>query len=122
MQESNSTIQMFRSGLYNLFPKRADAIINLLDALTSNGHRSKSLIQLSNVDCFDRKYSSITDAIADGLPHADFKKIMKLIYDHVSKGSEAKYRLFIIDCTPNPRQYARKLVDRHITHQVLSHI
>jgi len=57
--------------------------MNLLDALTSNGHRCKSILQLSNVDCFNRKYSSITDAIADGLPHADFNKIMKLIYDFV---------------------------------------
>ena len=98
MQEQNTGIQAFRRGLYNFFPKRADVIMNLLDALTSNGHQCKSIIQLSNVDCFDRKYSSITDAIADGLPHADFKKIMKLIYDYASKGNEAKYCLFIIDC------------------------
>ena len=76
MQEQNTGVQAFRRGLYNFFPKRADAIMNLLDALTSNGHKCKSIIQLSNVDCFDRKYSSITDAIADGLPHADFKKII----------------------------------------------
>jgi hypothetical protein len=116
MQELNTGIQVFRRGLYNLFLKRSDAIMNLLDALTSNGHRCKSIIQLSNVDCFNRKYSSITDAIADGLPHADFNKIMKLIYDSVSRKSEAKRHLFIIDCTPNPRPYARKLVDRHVTH------
>jgi hypothetical protein len=90
--------------------------MNLLDALTSHGHRCRSIIQLSNVNCFDRQYSSITDAIADGLPHADFKKIGKLIYDYVTKKSEQNYYLFIIDCTPNPRPYARKLVDRHITH------
>ena len=94
---------MFRSGLYNLFLKRSDAIMNLLDALTSNGHRCKSIIQLRNVYCFNRKYSSITDAIVDGLPHADFNKIMKLIYDFVIKKNEAKRHLFIIDFTPNPR-------------------
>jgi hypothetical protein len=116
MQELHTTIQQFRDELYKLFPKRSDAIMNLLDAVTSHGHRCRSIIQLSNVSCFDRRYSSITDAIADGLPHADFKKISKLIYDYVSKKSEAKYYLFIIDCTPNPRPYARKLVDRHITH------
>ena len=74
------------------------------------------IIQLSNVNCFDRQYSSITDAIADGLPHVDFKKTAKLVYESASKGIEAKLHLFIIDCTPNPRPYARKLVDRHITH------
>ena len=107
MQESRTRIQQFRSELYQLFPKRSDAIMNLLDALTSHGHRCRSIIQLSNVNCFDRQYSSITDAIADGLPHVDFKKIAKLIYDSASKGREAKRHLFIIDCTPNPRPYAR---------------
>lgn len=116
MQELHTGIQQFRRELYHLFPKRSDAIMNLLDALTSHGHRCRSIIQLSNVNCFDRQYSSITDAIADGLPYADFKKIGKLIYDYASKKNEAKYHLFIIDCTPNPRPYARKLVDRRITH------
>ena len=115
MQELDTRIQEFRSELYKLFPKRSDAIMNLLDAVTSHGHGCRSIIQLSNADCFDRQYSSITDAIADGLPHVDFKKIAKLIYDYVSK-NEAKRHLFIIDCTPNPRPYARNLVDRHITH------
>jgi DDE superfamily endonuclease len=116
MQEPHIRIQEFRRELHNLFPKRSDVIMNLLDALTSHGHRCRSIIQLSNVNCFDRQYSSITDAIADGLPYADFTKIAKLIYDYVSKKSEANYYLFIVDCTPNPRPYARKLVDRHITH------
>ena len=43
MQELNTGIQLFRSGVYNLFLKRADAIMNLLDALTSNGHRCESI-------------------------------------------------------------------------------
>lgn len=116
MQELHTGIQQFRSELYHLFPKRSDAIMNLLDALTSDGHRFRSIIQLSKVNCFDRQYSSITDAIADGLPYTDFKKIGKLIYDYARKENEAKYHLFIIDCTPNPRPYARKLVDRRITH------
>ncbi len=36
MQELQTWIQQFRSELYQLFPKRSDAIMNLLDALTSN--------------------------------------------------------------------------------------
>ncbi len=35
MQELQTRIQQFRSELYQLFPKRSDAIMNLLDALTS---------------------------------------------------------------------------------------
>ncbi|CEO17511.1 hypothetical protein RMONA_05690 [Rickettsia monacensis] len=57
MQELHTGIQQFRSELYHLFPKRLDAIMNLLDALTSHGHRCRSIIQLSDVNCFDRQYS-----------------------------------------------------------------
>lgn len=116
MQGLHTGIQGFRDELYKLFPKRSDAIMNLLDAVTSNGHKCKSIIQLSNVSCFDRQYSSITDAIADGLPHADFKEIKKLVYDYARARDKGGRHLFIIDCTPNPRPYARKLIDRHITH------
>jgi len=116
MQELDTTIQGFRGELYKLFPKRSDAIMNLLDAVTSHGHQCRSIVQLSNASCFDRQYSSITDAIADGLPHANFKEITKLIYGYVRERNKTARHLFIIDCTPNPRPYARKLLDRHITH------
>jgi len=115
MQELTA-LQEFRVELYNLFPKRSDAIMNLLDALTGYGHQCKSVIQLSNVSCFNRKYSSITDAIADGLQQVNFEVVTKLIYNCAKATDKAKSRLFIIDCTPNPRPYAKKLVDRHITH------
>ena len=107
----------FRQSIYLLFPKRKDAIMNLLDALTSYGHHCKSVVQLSNSAYFERQYSSITDAISDGLPEANWEKIKKLVYEE-KRGAdvEEKPHRFIIDCTPNPRPYADKLADRYITH------
>jgi len=116
MQETINHLQKFRKDLYNCFPKRRDAIMNLLDAISSYGHVSNSVVQLSKADSFERQYSSITDAIGDGLPHADFKEISRLVYNYTSSENETQAYRFITDCTPNPRPYAKRLKDRHITH------
>jgi hypothetical protein len=109
-------LQIFRKRLYDLFPKLKDSTINLIDAISSYGHTANSVVQLSKADSFDRQYSSITAAISKGLPHANFKKIRKLIYDCARENSSKKPHRFIVDCTPHPRPYAKKLQDRHITH------
>lgn len=126
MTSAIAKLQEFRMALYELFSKRQDAIMNLLDALTSEGRKCGSIVQLSNTSWFQRQYSSITDAIADGLPSAQWSKIRQLVYKQINvnkngdkdRGSESnkKPHRFIIDCTPNPRPYAKKLIDRHVTH------
>jgi len=127
-------LNQFRSELHLLFPKRKDAIMNLIDALCSTGHQCKSVVQLSTSPHFERQYSSVTDAIADGLSEARWKDIRALSYQYVSEYSEdlinfssqkndakmgiieQKRNLFILDCTPQPRPYAPTLQDKHITH------
>lgn len=116
MNEAIEHLQEFRKDLYNCFPKRRDAIMNLLDSISSYGHASNSVVQLSKADSFERQYSSITDAIGDGLPHVDFKEISKLVYNYAGFKSEAQAYRFITDYTPNPRPHAKRLKDRHITH------
>ena len=118
MTTGTSALQRFRKKLYKFFPKRKDTIMNLLDALTGYGHKCDSVVQLSNASCFERKYSSITDVIADGLPEANWSEIRKLVYQQINTDAHSKKKpnRFIVDCTPNPRPYAKKLADRHITH------
>ena len=74
MQQIKEKLQQFRQELYDLFNKRPDAIFNLLDALSGDGHQYKSVVELSQSPRFEREYSSITDAITHGLSDADFKK------------------------------------------------
>ncbi len=106
-------IKTFRENVYANFSARGDASMNLLDALSSHGHRCNSVIGLSEAKYFDRKYSSITDAIADGLPATDWKKMEELVY----KEAQTNDRVVLIpDCTPNARPFSRSLEDRHITH------
>ena len=108
----------FRNELYPLFPNRADAIMNLLDSACSHAHQCNSVISLSEASAFKRQYSSITDAVADGLPKAQWDKINKHVYNTFSqdtKESSAPH-LFVLDCTGNPRPYSKTCSDRSITH------
>ena len=109
-------LKQFRSALYALFPKRRDAIMNLLDAVSSFGHRSRSVVELSEATCFERQYSSITDAIADGLSHVNWQAVMKLVYKTVTSSQDKSVNRFLVDCTCQPRPYAHKLADRTVTH------
>jgi len=77
---ATTKLSQFREELYLLFPKRRDAIMNLLDALTSDGHHCKSVVQLSNSKQFKRQYSSITDAIADGLSGISWNEVCRLVH------------------------------------------
>mgnify|MGYP001157989291 CR=1 FL=1 len=105
----------FRLQLYSHFHKRKDAIMNLIDALCSYGNQCKSIVELSLASCFERQYSSITDAIADGLPHANWPAIEKLIFEHSRQDKNVPVK-FIVDTTPNPRPFAKTLQDRTIVH------
>jgi len=116
MNTATTKIQAFRTALYALFPKRGDAIMNLLDALISTGHQAKSPVQLSHAHCFQRQYSSVTDAIADGLPYAQWDQIMRLAYESTKPEVSSNMHRFVVDCTPNPRPFAKKLKDRTINH------
>lgn len=106
----------FRETLYSYFNKRPDSIMNLLDALSSQGHRARSVVELSEANCFERQYSSITDAIADGLPEANWHGIERYLFQELFDVSVGKPPCFLVDCTPNPRPFAKKLADRSIVH------
>jgi len=110
-------LKNYRATLYSFFHKRKDAILNLLDAISSFGHQSRSVVQLCEARCFDRQYSSITDAIADGLPHADWEGVETHQFNTLFDATAGKPPCFLVDCTPNPRPFSRKLMDRTITHK-----
>jgi len=107
-------IRKFRETIYNLFPIRRDANMNLIDALSSDGHRCKSVVELSESPHFKRQYSSITDGIADGLPAVRWEETTKAIYQATRNNNDRV--ILITDCTPQPRISAQCLADRHVTY------
>lgn len=106
----------FRNVIYSSLKKRKDATMNLLDAISSFGHQSRSVVQLSEAKCFERKYSSITDAISDGLPATDWKSIEKNSYKILFNNQSQEIPCFVTDCTSSVRPFSKKLADKTITH------
>ena len=58
-------IQQFRKAVYQSISKRADSILDLVDALTVAGHVD-SPVALSEETPFQRKFSSVYDALQHG--------------------------------------------------------
>jgi hypothetical protein len=73
-----SVLKKFRQILYELMPKRRDATMDLIDALSTH-HQANSVTQLSLSPFFRRKYASITKVIKHFLYRDfDFDKNGKL--------------------------------------------
>lgn len=108
------SLKAFRYKIYSCFTSRADANMNILDALSSYGNQCKSVTELSEAPCFERQYSSITDGIAEG--SCEWESITQAIYQAASQARKPDRIALVVDCTPNRRASAKTLSDRHITH------
>ncbi|MFT5084004.1 MAG: hypothetical protein ACI9Y1_002056 [Lentisphaeria bacterium] len=107
----------FRDTLYHLFPKRKDAIFELMDANSASTTSLNSVVHLSKSAFFTRQYPSITDALTDGLAVAQWYDIQKLIWRTSQPKDMASYHRFVVDCTPQDRLHAKTLDDRSIVHK-----
>ena len=61
-QQTISQLQQFREELYQLLTERRNALVDLLDALSSSPN-VRSVVELSLSPLFRREYSSVSDAI-----------------------------------------------------------
>jgi hypothetical protein len=104
-------IQQFRKTVYQSFVKRADAMMDLIDALTVAGHVD-SPVALSEETPFRRKFSSIFDTLVHG--EIDFDLLPQALIEYQPGNSEqiAGYEVNALDCTPNEREEAETLEDR----------
>jgi hypothetical protein len=104
-------IQQFRTAVYQSIVKRADAVFDLIDALTVAGHVD-SPVALSEETPFRRKFSSIFDTLLHG--ELNFDSLLQTLYENMPSNSEkiAGYEVYGLDCTPNERPEAETLEDR----------
>jgi hypothetical protein len=104
-------IQQFRKAVYQSISKRADAMFDLIDALTVAGHVD-SPVALSEEAPFRRKFSSIFDTLLHG--EIDFDLLLQTLFAYQPSNSEqmAGYEVYALDCTPNEREEAETLEDR----------
>jgi len=127
IQETISQLKQFRQELYEAFDLRADALMELIDALSSTPH-ARSVVELSLSSFFRREYSSVHDAIAclfqpSGPAQADEERRAfeqrwgRLIASYLPEPPKRKFWLLGTDVVPIPRPFAHTLADRTFVHQ-----
>ena len=119
-------VQHFRNRLFQLFKFRADATMDLIDALA--GPNRESIVKLSLSQLFRRTYCSITDVIdnmfrrkAEQNPDVqelqqEHLKISQLLAEQCPPPNIRGFSLFATDCTAKPRIYSSTVADRTIVH------
>ena len=106
-------LSQFRETLYQNLDNRADAIFELLDALSSN-QGARSPVELSLSPLFRRQYPSVYTAIEDF--HLD-PEVYRELLGMIAPDPEVRpFWLFSTDATPHPRPYAKTLADRSYVH------
>jgi hypothetical protein len=126
-QQAISQLQQFREELYQLLKARPDALLDLLDALSSSPH-ARSVVELSLSPLFRREYSSVSDAIAnffqasspeeaDEERRAWEKELARLIGRFLPAPQRRKFWLLGTDVVPISRPFAPTLGDRSFVYQ-----
>jgi hypothetical protein len=121
IRESISQLEQFRQEIYEVFDLRRDALMELVDALSSTPS-VRSVVELSLSSFFRREYSSVHDAIAhffqpsepekaDEEWRAWEKKWVQLIAPYLPEPRRRNFWLFGTDVVPIPRPFARTLPD-----------
>jgi|OM-RGC.v1.001890616 hypothetical protein len=126
IKELKDRFVKFRLVLYSTFVFYADAIMNLLDALSGN-QSATSVVELSLNPLFDRTYSSLPRAIGGWFDSQASESVIgeqldseeqrqSLIASMVPPPQARPFWLFATDVTPQPRQFADTLADRSVVH------
>ena len=120
-------LEEFRQDVYDNVLRRADASMELLDALTGNT-TARSVVELSLNGPFRRGYGSVYTAIGGFFQADPFqriedqrrlydKKLMGLLAPYLPEPEQRPFWLFGLDVTPAPRPFARTLEDRGFVYQ-----
>lgn len=109
----NKIISEFRKAVYQSLRRRADALLDLIDALTVAGQVS-SPVALSEQKPFRRKFGSVYDGLENG--EMDMDEILSLLPHCAPADSEtmAGYRVYAVDATANDHEAAETLPDRSV--------
>jgi hypothetical protein len=123
MNTNTSTqLEQFRQAVYHSFDRRADATMELLDALAGN-RQARSVVELSLAPDFRRTYSSVYAAVGEcfTITKAAHRRereqmLLRLIAVRLARPRWRKFWLFGIDATSVPRVFAPTLPDRGFVH------
>lgn len=110
-------LKKFRDKIYQFFPSRRDAAMELVDALSSN-KTATSVVELSLSPLHRRNYCSITRVLDEYMPldtvvaQQQDQSLTKLLSNLCPVDQKRAFHLFVVDCTPEPRVFSPTLEDR----------
>lgn len=127
VQEAISQLKQFRQELYDAFDHRADALMELLDALSSTPH-ARSVAELSLSPFFHRGYGSAYDAIAHLFQASDLEtaneerraweqRLLRLKVHYLPSPQQRKFWLLGTDAVSIARLFSYTLADRTFVYQ-----
>jgi|CXWL01.1.fsa_nt_gi hypothetical protein len=114
--EHATQLKQFRQEVYQNFNKRADTLMDLLDALSSNTS-AQTVVELSLNPAFRRDYSALFTALDEWKPDQADKNLAQLAGPYLPKPAQLPIWLLGTEVTPQPRLHARTLEDRSYVHQ-----
>ncbi len=111
---TQTNINQFRKEVYQSLEQRADAGLDLIDALTS-APVVESPVAISESPLFRRGFSSVYDFLKHGLMNK--AQLRRTLYRYQPEEMEgiAGYELYAVDCTEDEHPEADTLPDRHQT-------
>lgn len=104
-----NTLKEFRHAVYGTFEQAKDAQFNLVDALLTED-RAKSLVELSLSPHFERKWSSIYEALEDG--KIDQNQLQEVFARYLPQASSGEPLRIAIDASGIARPKAITSADR----------
>jgi len=112
--ESTHNLTQFRQQVYQNFNKRADVLMDALDALCSQTG-ARSVVELSLESCFRRQYTALFKGIAEYRPAE--QHLAQMGAEHLPSRRRRSFWLLGVDVTSQPRLYAQTLKERAIVHR-----
>ena len=113
-KESTEDLEQFRQAVYQNFNNRADTLMELVDAICSNGE-ADSVVAYSLTACYRRSYSTIFKAINE--MEWEEMATAHLLAPYLPRPQQRSFWLLGSDVTPQPRQFAHTLADRGMVYQ-----
>jgi len=106
----------YQKELMASFPKRANSILQLVEALAS-AEKPTSIVELSQEGAFQRSFSNVHKAV-DALDIERQSHIwMEMFFKRFPQEKKRPFHLYAIDVTPESKRYSETMEDRTFVHK-----
>lgn len=109
-----NNLKQFRTTLYQNINKRADSVVELIDAMCSTPN-AQSVVEYTEAECYRRSYTTLYKAV--NAFKLDALWLPRQLNRSLPRPKAWPFWLLMVDVTPNPRPYAQTLEDRSMVYQ-----